>query len=173
MCIRDRVQNGNWAWSQISDVSGNVVKEDAIKFLPMYMGLPDEEKTGINVGTENYFAVNSKASEEDQQASKDFLDWLFTSEKGKAHVVNDLGFIAPFQNYTEADTPADPLAKQVQAAISDTSVSTIPWDFQYFPSQQFKDQFGGNLAQYASGNMKWEDVVSKFVADWKAEKKTS
>lgn len=167
------VQNGNWAWSQISDVSGNVVKEDQIKFLPMYMGLPDEENTGINVGTENYFAVNSQVSEEDQQASKDFLDWLFTSEKGKEHVVNDLGFIAPFQNYTEADTPADPLAKQVQAAISDDSIATIPWDFQYFPSQQFKDQFGGNLAQYASGNMKWEDVVPKFVADWKAEKKTN
>ena len=32
------VQNGNWAWSQISETSGNVVKEDKIKFLPMYMG---------------------------------------------------------------------------------------------------------------------------------------
>ena len=167
------VQNGNWAWGQISDVSGNVVKEDKIKFLPMYMGLPDEEKTGINVGTENYFAVNSQASEEDQQASKDFLDWLFTSEKGKAHVVNDLGFIAPFQSFGPEDTPADPLAKQVQEAISDSSVSTIPWDFQYFPSQQFKDQFGGNLAQYASGNMEWSDVVAKFVEDWKAEKRTN
>lgn len=167
------VQNGNWAWSQIADVSGNVVKEDKIKFLPMYMGLPDEETTGINVGTENYFAVNSEASEEDQQASKDFLDWLFTSEKGKEHVINDLGFIAPFKNYSETDVPADPLAKQVQAAISDSSVSTIPWDFQYFPSQQFKDLFGGNLAQYASGNMEWDDVVAKFVEDWKAEKRTN
>ncbi|MCW0996273.1 carbohydrate ABC transporter substrate-binding protein, partial [Streptococcus anginosus] len=57
------VQNGNWAWSQISETSGNVVKEDKIKFLPMYMGLPDEEKYGINVGTENYLGVNSEASE--------------------------------------------------------------------------------------------------------------
>lgn len=167
------VQNGNWAWSQIADVNGNVVKEDKIKFLPMYMGLPDEEKTGINVGTENYFAVNSKASEEDQQASKDFLDWLFTSEKGKQHVIDDLGFIAPFKNYGENDVPADPLAKQVQAAIADDAVSTIPWDFQYFPSQQFKDLFGGNLAQYAAGNMDWADVVKSFQEDWKAEKKTS
>ena len=167
------VQNGNWAWSQIAEVNGNVVKEDKIKFMPMYMGLPNEETTGINVGTENYFAVNSQASEEDQQASKDFLDWLFTSDAGKAHVINDLGFIAPFKNYGPEDTPADPLAKQVQAAISNTEISTIPWDFQYFPSQQFKDLFGGNLAQYASGNMEWSDVVAKFVEDWKAEKRTS
>ena len=167
------VQNGNWAWSQIAEVNGNVVKEDKIKFMPMYMGLPNEETTGINVGTENYFAVNSQASEEDQQASKDFLDWLFTSDAGKEHVINDLGFIAPFKNYGPEDTPADPLAKQVQAAIANTEVSTIPWDFQYFPSQQFKDLFGGNLAQYASGNMEWSDVVAKFVEDWKAEKRTS
>jgi raffinose/stachyose/melibiose transport system substrate-binding protein len=25
------VQNGNWAWSQISKVSGNVVKEENVK----------------------------------------------------------------------------------------------------------------------------------------------
>lgn len=167
------VQNGNWAWSQIADVNGNVVKEDKIKFLPMYMGLPNEETTGINVGTENYFAVNSKASEEDQQATKDFLEWLFTSEKGKAHVINDLGFIAPFSNYSETDVPADPLAQQVQEAISNGEISTLPWDFQYFPSQQFKDLFGGNLAQYAAGNMEWSEVVSKFVEDWAAEKTTN
>lgn len=164
------VQNGNWAWSQIADVNGNVVKEDKIKFLPMYMGLPDEEKTGINVGTENYLAINAKAPEEDQQATKDFLNWLFTSEAGKKHVIEDLGFIAPFKNYTETDVPADPLARQVQEAISNTELSTLPWDFQFFPSQQFKDDFGGNLAQYASGNMEWADVVAKFSEDWKAEK---
>ena len=164
------VQNGNWAWSQIADVNGNVVKEDKIKFLPMYMGLPDEEKTGINVGTENYLAINAKAPEEDQQATKDFLNWLFTSEAGKKHVIEDLGFIAPFKNYTGTDVPADPLARQVQEAISNTELTTLPWDFQFFPSQQFKDDFGGNLAQYASGNMEWADVVAKFSEDWKAEK---
>ena len=30
------VQNGNWAWSQISDVEGNVVKEEDIHFLPVF-----------------------------------------------------------------------------------------------------------------------------------------
>jgi raffinose/stachyose/melibiose transport system substrate-binding protein len=30
------VQNGNWAWSQIKNVSGNTVKEEDIKFMPIY-----------------------------------------------------------------------------------------------------------------------------------------
>ena len=163
------VQNGNWAWSQINDVSGNVVKQDKIKFMPMYMGLKDEDKTGISVGTENYLTVNSKASEASQKATKDFVNWLFNTDEGKKYVVEDLGFIAPFQNFTEADTPNDPLAKEVAAAIENEDLTTIPWDFQYFPSQQFKDDFGAALAQYASGKMPWDKVVETFADSWNAE----
>ena len=47
------VQNGNWGWSQIADVSGNTVKEDDVKFLPIYTGVKGEEKQGLCIGTEN------------------------------------------------------------------------------------------------------------------------
>ena len=56
------VQNGNWAWSQISQVSGNKVKAENIKYLPIYMGVQGEENQGLCIGTENFFAINSKAS---------------------------------------------------------------------------------------------------------------
>ena len=107
------VQNGNWAWSQISEVSGNKVKEENIKFLPIYTGVKGEEKQGICVGTENFFSVNSQASKEDQKATEEFLTWLFTSEKGKEFVTKDLGFISPFDTFEEKDQPSDPLAKEV------------------------------------------------------------
>ena len=163
------VQNGNWAWGQISGEAGNVVKEDKVKFLPMYMGLPNEENVGINVGTENFLSVNNKASEEDQKATRDFLKWLFLSERGKELVVNDLGFIAPFENYDVEDVPDDPLARQVQEALSDDSIEALPWDFQYSPNQQFRDLFGQNLGQYANGNLPWETLVSRLQEDWKYE----
>ena len=163
------VQNGNWAWSQIAGDASNVVKEDKIKFMPMYMGLPNEENVGINVGTENFLCVNNKASEEDQKATRDFLKWLFLSDRGKELVVNELGFIAPFENYDTEDVPDDPLARQVQEALNDDSVEALPWDFQFSPNQQFRDLFGQNIAQYAIGNMSWEDVVSRLKADWKFE----
>ena len=77
------VQNGNWAWSQIAGVSGNVVQAKDVGFLPIYMGLPDEEDQGICVGTENYFCINKQTSEANQQASLDFVYWLINSETGK------------------------------------------------------------------------------------------
>ena len=93
------VQNGNWAWSQINGVDGNTVKEEDIKFLPIYTGVSGEENQGICVGTENYFAINSQVSEEKQKASAEFINWLFTSDTGKKYVSNDLGFIAPFDSF--------------------------------------------------------------------------
>lgn len=166
------VQNGNWAWSQISDVDGNVVKEDKIKFIPMYMGLPDESSRGISVGTESYLAVNSKASEEDQKASIDFANWLYVGD-GMQYVVDDLGFIAPFKGFKDLGTPDDPLGKQVAEAIQDSSLKTYPWTFQYMPSQHFKDDFGADLAQYAAGNLEWDEVVKAFQENWAAEKEAN
>ncbi|GJM74768.1 ABC transporter substrate-binding protein [Paenibacillus macerans] len=95
------VQNGNWAWAQINEVDGNVVKAEDIKFLPIYTGMSGEESQGLAVGTENYLAVNSKVSPEKQQASIAFLEWLFSSDKGKAYVTNELGFIAPFNTFKD------------------------------------------------------------------------
>ncbi|MDK8625133.1 ABC transporter substrate-binding protein [Corynebacterium appendicis] len=163
------VQNGNWAWGQISGEGGNVVKEDKIKFMPMYMGLPNEENVGLNVGTENFLSVNNKASEEDQAATRDFLNWLFLSERGKELVVNELGFIAPFQNYGAEDVPNDPLARQVHEALTNPQQEALPWDFQYSPNQQFRDLYGQNLAQYANGNMEWKDLVNRLKEDWNYE----
>ena len=44
------VQNGSWAWSQIGGEGSTDVKEDKIKFMPIYMGLPNEENVGLNIG---------------------------------------------------------------------------------------------------------------------------
>ncbi len=163
------VQNGNWAWSQISGVSGNVVKADDVKFLPIYTGMAGEEKQGICIGTENYFSVNSKVSKAKQQASLDFLYWLFSSSTGKKHVTNDLGFIAPFTTFGEADRPSDPLAKDILNWESKKGITNVPWTFESFPSQNFKNDFGAALLQYAQGSGSWDKVVSTVKSSWKTE----
>jgi raffinose/stachyose/melibiose transport system substrate-binding protein len=164
------VQNGNWAWSQISGVDGNTVKEEDIKFMPIYTGMPNEEKQGLCVGTENYLAINNKVSEAKQKASIDFIEWLFTSDKGKDYVTNKLGFIAPFNTFKENEKPADPLAKEVLAWMEKDGVTSVGWTFAAFPSEQFKNDFGDALLEYVQGSKKWDDVVTKVKESWKAEK---
>jgi len=163
------VQNGVWAWSQISGVQGNVIKDTDVKFMPIYTGIEGEEQQGLCIGTENFFAINSKASKEKQQDSLDFLDWLFSSTEGKKHVIEDLGFIAPFNTFTDSEKPQDPLAQQTISWMKRTDVKIVPWTFESFPSQNFKDIFGAQLLQYCQGKVTWDDLVKTVIKAWKVE----
>ena len=163
------VQNGNWAWGQIKNVKGNVVKAENVKYLPIYMGIEDEENQGLCIGTENFFAINAKASEEEQKATEDFIYWLFSSETGKSFVINDLELIAPFDTFNENEVPKDPLAQEVVKWMNTENIETIPWNFTIFPSVTFKNDFGSALLQYAQGTKKWSEVKSLFVERWKSE----
>ena len=163
------VQNGNWAWSQISEVSGNKVKAENIKYLPIYMGVEGEEKQGLCIGTENFYAINSMASEADKKASADFIYWLYSSDIGKDYVTNKLGFIAPFDTFKETETPQDPLAREVLKYMKNDQLTTIPWNFTVYPSQQFKENLGASLLKYAQGTKTFDEVKKDMVADWEKE----
>ena len=165
------VQNGNWAWSQIKEVQGNVVKENDIKFLPIYTGIDGEENQGICIGTENYLAINKKASDKEQKASIDFINWLFTSEKGKKYVINDLGFIAPFNTFGDNEKPSDPLSKEVTNWMNKENVKNLNWIFQSFPSENFKNTFSDALLEYVQGTKDWSYVEKTVKDTWVSEKK--
>jgi len=167
------VQNGNWAWADIAKVEGNTVTEDNIKFLPIYIGAEGEESQGLCTGTENFFSINSQASEEDQAASIAFVEWLFSSDTGKDYVTNKLGFIAPFDTFADDEKPTDPLAQEVIRFMENDSLTSVSWTFTAFPSQTFKDNFGASLLQYAQGSKEWDTVVEDMVADWAYEKEAS
>lgn len=163
------VQNGNWAWSQIADVSGNKVKADNVKYLPIYTGVSGEEKQGLCVGTENFYAINSQASDADQKASADFIYWLYSSDVGKDYVTNKLGFISPFDTFDEDERPTDPLALEVLRYMDNGELTSVPWNFTVFPSQRFKDNLGASLLKYAQGTKTFDEVKNDMVADWKKE----
>jgi len=167
------VQNGNWAWSQISEVDGNTVKADDIKFMPIYFGV-DDENQGLCTGTENFWCINKEASKEDIQATKDFVDWLTTDEEGKEYMyksIDDggLGNAAPFKTFSEKERSEDPLAVEMYKWM-ESGKTSISWDFTSFPSQTFKDDFGAALLQYANGKMSWDDLTKKVIDEWAYEK---
>ena len=163
------VQNGNWAWGQISGVDGNKVKAENVKYLPIYMGIDGEETQGLCVGTENFYAINSQASAEEQQAAADFIYWLYSSDKGKDYVINKLGFIAPFDTFGENEVPDDPLAKEVMRWMNSKNASSTPWNFTVFPSAAFKESFGASLLKYAQGTKSRDEVKADFVSGWEKE----
>lgn len=165
------VQNGNWAWSQISGVEGNTVKESDIKMLPIYIGIDGEESQGLCIGTENYLAINKNATKEQQDASLKFLSWLFSSETGKKYVTEKLGFITPFNTFSEEQTPNDPLAREITRYMNNDEVTAVPWIFTAFPGEAFKKEVGSGLLDYVQGGKKWEEVETVIKDKWKSERK--
>ena len=163
------VQNGNWGASQILGVAGNTVAAEDIKFLPVYMGIGNEEKTGLCIGTENFICINSKASDGEKKAAADFLYWLFSSEKGKKFVTDELGFIAPFDTFAQDESPSDPLAREVVRWMNKGDVTNIPWNFTLFPGTGYKDNLGAALLKYTQGTITWDQVKKIAVDEWKNE----
>ena len=167
------VQNGNWAWGQVKDVEGNKVEEENIRMLPIYTGAAGEETQGLAIGTENYYAINRKATDAQQKAAADFIYWLYSSEEGKKLVVEKLGFIAPFDTFAATDTPNDPLAREIARWMRKEGIKTVPWHFTLFPSARFKEDFGASLLKYAQGGKNWDAVVQDMKDSWKRESAAS
>lgn len=163
------VQNGNWGASQILGVTGNTVNADDIKFMPIYMGIDGEEKTGICIGTENFMCINAKASNAEQKTAADFLYWLFSSDTGKKFVTEELGFISPFDTFAQGEEPDDPLAREVIRWMNTDGITNIPWNFTVFPSTNYKDMLGNLLLKYSQGTVNWNDVKKAAVDEWKKE----
>ena len=155
-------QNGTWEYTNIADLG-----DENMDILPIYIGVEGEENQGLCIGTENYWCVNAKASEEDIKATLDFMYWCVTSEEGTTAMAQDMGFICPFKNAKE--TP-NVLNNKMNEAVASGKYS-VAWDFNYIPSEEWKNGVGSALTSYAADqtDANWDAVVTAFVDGWANE----
>lgn len=157
-------QNGTWAWTDLQKAG---MKADQVGMLPIYIGAKGEENQGLATGSENYLCINAKASEADQKASKDFLNWVVTSDEGIKALSEDMGFTTPFKTFDKVKSD-NPL---VEEAVEDSNSGKqqVAWNFTMMPSEEWKNQLGQAMLAYAQGNGSWDDVQKAFVDNWKTE----
>ena len=162
------MQNGNWAWTTIAENNEDFSADD-ICFLPIYIGVDGEENQGLCIGSEANLGINNQVSEEDQEATLAFIHWLFNSETGKDFCINKLGWISPYDTFSEDEVPSNPLAAQVME-WSNSGKETVSWAFNTIPNQSYKDKFGAALLEYAQGTGEWDPVVEAAIDNWAVEK---
>ncbi len=160
-------QNGTWAYK---DIAGNEVADEDMGMLPIYIGVGDEANQGLCTGSENYWCVNKNASQEDIDATLNFLEWVITSDRGRESFQDEMGFITPFSTFTDEYQPENPLVAAANEYI-DAGKTSIPWVFSTIPSETWKDNVGSALLEYAQGTGEWDAVKSAFVDGWAAEYK--
>ncbi|MBR5783434.1 MAG: ABC transporter substrate-binding protein [Clostridia bacterium] len=158
-------QNGTWEYGNIKEQNGVGLKDEELGILPIYIGAPGEEEQGLCTGSENYWCVNARASQADQQATLDFLYWVVSDEDGTEALAEDMGFVAPFKMALEAENP---LVKIAAEYVSDGK-TPVSWAFTTIPSDNWKNALGTALTQYAAGKGSWDDVERAFVEGWESE----
>ena len=154
-------QNGSWEYAELA----KTFSDEELAMIPIYFGV-DDENQGLATGTENYWCVNKNASEEDIQATLDFMNWCVTSETGTKAMSEDMGFTIPFKT---AVAPTNVFVKQ-DAEYTEAGLTPVSWNFTTMPSEEWKNGVGTALTSYAAETGSWDDVASAFVDNWAMEK---
>lgn len=157
-------QNGTWAYNDIKD---NEVADEDMGMLPIYIGVKGEENQGLCTGSENYWCVNKNASEDDIQATLDFMKWVVESDKGREMLAQKMGFVTPFKTF-EDYLPENPLVK-ASAEYIEAGKTPVSWNFTTMPSENWKNGVGSALLEYAQNTGSWDDLKAAFVDGWKTE----
>ena len=155
---------GNWEWSNLE---GKGMKAEDLSMIPYYSGVEGEEKVGLNAGTENYWAINDEASEEDKQASMDFLVWLVTDPEASEIAVGTFGVMP----YTNSAQSTNPFLAQANAYLAN-GCSNMWWATNYQPNvDAYRAAAVSALNQYNAdpSDANWEQVVAAFVGGWSVQ----
>ena len=158
-------QNGTWEWAALTADKFSMNPDD-ITMIPIYCDVAGEEKAGLCSGTENCLAVNSQASEANQQATLDFLEWCVTSDEG-LEVLSSIGDI-PFKKAPESENGFSKAA----AALLANGNYAVTWAFNLTPNvDSFRATLVTALAAYsaAPSDETWDGVVKAFVDGWAYE----
>ena len=161
-------QNGTWEYSNLTGKFG--MNPDDLAMIPIYCGVDGEEKAGLCSGTENCWAINSQAKEEDIQASLDFLYWLVTDPDASAVLVEQLGAV-PFKS---CPASANKFIVDGNALLADGKYA-VTWAFNYTPNvDSWRATVVTALAAYSADptDANWEAVKTAFVDGWAIEYKT-
>ena len=157
-------QNGSWEYANLvtSDDKGFKMNPEDLAMIPIYCGVEGEEKSGLCCGTENCWAVNKNAKEEDIQATLDFMKWVVTSDEGTTMLAEQFG-PCPFKN---AKTPENVFFADANAYTTAGNY-IVTWDFNWTPAvNDWRAGVVDALTQYTVNGGSWDNVKTAFVDGW-------
>ena len=158
---------GNWEWSGLSEA---LTAED-LTMIPYYCGVEGEEKAGLCNGTENYWAVNAEASEEDIAATLAFMKWLVTDPEASEKAVATFG-VMPYKQAATSTNPFLAISNEYAA----NGCYNMWWATNYQPNvNDYRSAAVSALNAYNADptDANWETVVSAFIGGWAVQYKAA
>ena len=153
--------NGNWAWPNLEEAGAE--SEDEYGFLPYFMNNDPDDfvNSKIQASPSKQVMMDSiVATEKEQAAAKDFLNWIVYSEIGQQMLVKTCNVIPPFIN--NPYEPADPLSRdiyeRVQAGEAFNASAIVPNDHWSI--------LGSAMQKYLAGRSDREELIESIQDYW-------
>ncbi|WP_212745552.1 ABC transporter substrate-binding protein [Marinilactibacillus psychrotolerans] len=145
------VHQGIWIVPTLNDIDPSFAKEK-LGLLPVYGESDTEGK--IIAGAPFYIGVNKNLDDEVVEESKNFLDWMYTSEEGKEMITGDLAFV-PAQEGYEPEDISDPVSQELYRAL--LAGETGAMTHKQYPDGWFQQVLYPEYQKYLNGDQTWED----------------
>lgn len=152
------VHQGNWVVPALNKMDPSFV-QDKLGILPVFA---DDKKGGRNVaGTNWVIGINKNQSKEEIEASAGFLDFLYSSEKGKEIVLEELEVIPPVKDLDKNKIGA-PISRKLYQDVLDGKAA--PMTYKQEPYGFLRASLAPNYQKYLAGEMNWKEF-EKLTSD--------
>lgn len=153
--------NGNWAWPNIAEF---IDDDNTNEYGFMPIPLTDDENDFANnmllgTGSKQILIDKVVAAEQEQQAAKDFFNWLVYDEEGQQAQVITCNLVPAFRNI-ELE-PNDPLGKVIKSYVTENKTVFGP----LVPADHWSI-LGAQMQQYLADKISREDLATAIESYW-------
>ena len=148
---------GNWDWSLIVQSES----DSEMGMMPVPQNTDDGTNGKLVGGGSKYFFVDNSVSEEQQQAAKDFLNWMATDPEGQDFVTNTCALVSPYKSNT-LDV-ADPLSVCVKAYAD---AGNLINNYNFLPDDHYTS-CGATMQKYLGGKIDRQGLADELTEYWK------
>ncbi len=152
------IQQGIWKEGSLLEANPDL----NMGVVPLYIN-DDAKMDRIPVGVPWYFVVNEQASEAQQEAGKEFINFMMVSDTGQRYAVEEFGYIPAYQ-----DVSAEGLGGVGQGILAYAGQDkTIPWTMGQWPDGFDQQDAFNNLQAYVDGQQSWDETLQALDDAWR------
>lgn len=157
--------NGNWAWPNLKEAGAE--NEDEYGFLPYFVSNDTEDFANRQIQaspSKQVMLDGQVATELQQAAAKDFLNWIVYSEIGQQMIVYRCNVIPPFSN--NPYEPLDPLSRDIYERVHEGTAFNAS---AIVPNDHWA-VLGAAMQKYLAERSDREELIETIVDYWTEQK---
>jgi raffinose/stachyose/melibiose transport system substrate-binding protein len=158
------IQQGDWIQPMLDNLAPNM----DVGILPIPLSNDPAVSDKLPVDVPSSWVIYNKAPKEEKSAAKDFLNWMVSSNEGKAAMVKDFKYIPAFKTVPIKEKDIGPLGAEIIKYLKEGK--TFPWQFMKYPDGA-SQEFAAELQTYIAGKATKEATMRAMDDSWAKLKK--